>query len=77
MTRARKQLSKRTDIGRAQLRKSVRFEGGVPAQSDFRALQNARLAEEDLLQLDVEKADSISEDLPTVSALPPFCISMS
>ena len=69
MTRARKQLSKRTDIGRAQLRKSVCFEGGVPGQSDFRALQNARLAEEDLLQLDLEKEVSISEDLSTVSAL--------
>ena len=69
MTRATKQLSKRTDIGRAQLRKSIRFEGGVPGQSDFRALQNARLAEEDLLQLDLEKEVSISEDLPTVSAL--------
>ena len=69
MTRAKKQLSKRTDIGRAQLRKSVRFEGGVPRQSDFRALQNARLADEDLLQLDLEKEVLISEDLPTISAL--------
>ena len=69
MTRARKQLSKRTDIGKAQLRKSVRFEGGVPGQSDFRALQNARLADKDLLQLDLEKEVSISEDLSIVSAL--------
>ena len=36
-------------LGGHSLRKSVRFEGGVPTQSDFRALQNARLAEEDLL----------------------------
>ena len=60
MTRARKQLSKRTDIERAQLRNLV---------LDFRTLQNSRLAEEDLLQLDLEKEVSISEDLPTVSAL--------
>ena len=74
MTHARKQLSKRADIGRAQLRKSVCFDGGVPGQTDFRAIQNARLAEEDLPQLDLEKEDSISEDLPTVSAHRHFCI---
>ena len=74
MTRARKQLLKRADIGRAQLRKSVRFDGGVPGQTDFRAIQNARLAEEDLPQLDLEKEDSISEDLPTLSAHRHFCI---
>ena len=68
MTRARKQLSKRADIGRAQLRRSVRFDGGVPGQMDFRAIQNARLAEEDLPQLDLKKEDSISEELPEVSA---------
>ena len=74
MTRAKKQLAKRVDIGRAELRKSVRFEGGVPGQSDFCAIQNAGLAEEDHLELDFEKEDSISEDLPTVSALRDFCI---
>ena len=74
MTRARKQLSKRIDIGSTELRKSVCFDGGVPRQSDFRAIQNARLADKDLLQLDLEKEDSISEDLPIVSALRPFYI---
>ena len=49
MTRARKQLSKRIDIGSAELRKSVRFDGGVPRQSNFRAIQDTRLADEDLL----------------------------
>ena len=74
MTRARKQLLRRADIERAELRKSVRFDSGVPGQLDIRAIHNARLAEEDRLELDSEKEDSISEDLPTVSALPHFCI---
>ena len=73
MTRARKQLSQRVDIGRAELRKSVRFDSGVPGQLNIRAIQNARQAEEDRLQLDFEKDDSIS-DLPIVSALPYFRI---
>ena len=30
MTRAKKQLAKRSDIGSGELRKSVRFDGGVP-----------------------------------------------
>ena len=74
MTCARKQLSQTADIRRAEFRKSTRFDSGVPAQSDIRAIQNARLAEGDHLHLHSEKEDSISEDLTTVSALPHFCI---
>ena len=36
MTRAKKQLSKTSDIGSGELRKSLRFDGGVRCQSDFR-----------------------------------------
>ena len=35
MTRAKKQLSKRNDIGPGDLRKSVHFQGPFPGQSDF------------------------------------------
>ena len=67
MTRAKKQLSKRSDIGSGELRKSVHFDGGMPWQSDFRARRNARLGDEDLLEVHEDKQDSISEDLPVVS----------
>ena len=49
MTRAKKQLPKRCAIGSRKLRKLVCFDGRVHGQSDFHAIQNARLADEDLL----------------------------
>ena len=36
MTRAKKQLSKRDDMGPGDLRKSVHLQGPFPCQSDFR-----------------------------------------
>ena len=50
-----------------ELRKSVRFDGGVPWQLDSCARRNARLGDED-------KEDSISEDLPAISLVRPLCI---
>ena len=67
MTRAKKQLSKRIDIGAGELRKSVRLDGPLLGQSDFRAGWNAGVGEEDVLDENEENEDSILEDLPTVS----------
>ena len=67
MTRAKKQLSKRNDMRALELRKSVRFDGPVPWQSDFRAGRNAGLGDEDVLELHKDKEDSVPEDLPVVS----------
>ena len=67
MIRAKKQLSKTTDIGSGELRKSVLFEGRVRCQSDFRRGPNAQVGDEDLLEVHEGKEDSISEDLPAVS----------
>ena len=50
-----------------ELRKSVRHDGLVPGQSDFRAGRNAGVREEDALDIHDENEDSILEDLPTVS----------
>ena len=70
MTRARKHLSKRSDIGSGELRKSVRFAATVPCQTDYRLGLNARLGDEDLLvQVHEEKDDSVSKDLSAVSSV--------
>ena len=67
MTRAKKQLSKRIDIGVGELRKSVRLDGPLPGQSDFCVGRNAGVGEEDVLDENDENEDSILEDLRTVS----------
>ena len=67
MMHAKKQFSKRNDMGADDLRKSVRFDGPVPSQSDFRAGQNAGLGDEDVLEVHDDKYDSVVEDLPVVS----------
>ena len=67
MTCAKKQLSKRNDMGVSELRKSVLFDGPVLGQSDFRAGQYAGVGEEDVLEVHGDNKDSILEDLPTVS----------
>ena len=67
MTRAKKQLSKKNDLGGGELRKFVRHDGPVPGQSDFRAGRNAGVGEEDALNIDDDNEDSILEDLPIVS----------
>ena len=67
MMRAKKQLSKRIDIGAGELRKSVRLDGPLPGQSDFCAERNAGVGKEDVLDVHDENEDSILEDLPTVS----------
>ena len=74
MTRAKKQLSKTSDIGSGELRKSVCFAAAVPCQTDYRLGPNARLGDEDLLEVHREKDDSVSEDLRAVSSIRPFSI---
>ena len=69
MMRAKKQLSKRNDMGAAELRKSIRFDGPVPRQPDFGGGQNTGVGDEDVLEGDEEKEDSVSEDLPCGSLL--------
>ena len=51
MTRAKKQLLKRNDMGAGELRKSVCHDGPVPGPSDFRAGRNAGVGEEDALDV--------------------------
>ena len=77
MTRAKKQLSKRNDMGAGDLRKSVRFDGPVPGQANFRAGQNAEVGDEDVLEVHDDKEDSLPEDVRGVSLASPWCISMS
>ena len=67
MTRAKKQLSKRNDIGPGDLRKSVHFQGPFLGQSDFHAEQNAGLGEEDDPKAHDDNDDLIPEDLRAVS----------
>ena len=71
MTCAKKQLSKRNDMGAGELRKSVRFDDPVPGQSDFCAGRNAGVGEEDVLEVYDKKEDSLLEDLRTVSFASP------
>ena len=77
MTRAKKQLSKRNNMGAGDLRKSVRFDGPVPCQSDFRAGQNAEVGDEDILEVHDDKEDSLPKDVRALSLASPWCISMS
>ena len=74
MMHAKKQLSKRNDMEAGDLRKSVRFEGPVPSQSNFRARRNAGLGDEDVLEVHDDKEDSLPEDLHVVSLASPWCI---
>ena len=71
MTRAKKQLSKRNDIGSGELRKSICFDGLVPWQLDFHAGRNARLRDEDILEVHEDNEDSIAEDLLPISLVQP------
>ena len=71
MTRAKKQLSKRNDMGAGELRKSVHFDDPVPGQSDFRIGRNAGVGDEDILEVHNDKEDSLLEDLRTVSFASP------
>ena len=70
MSRAKKQLSKRNDMGAGEFRKFVRFDDPVPGQSDFRAGRNAGVGEEDVLEV-YDEEDSVLEDLRTVSFASP------
>ena len=54
-------------MGGGELRKSVRHDGPVPGQLDFRVGRNAGVGEEDAVDIHDENEDSILEDLPTVS----------
>ena len=74
MTRAKKQLSKRDDMGPGNFRKSMHLQDLFPGQSDFRARQNAGLGEEDVLEVHDDKDDSLPEDLRAVSLPSPSCI---
>ena len=67
MTRVKKQLLKRNNMGAGKLRKSVHHDGLVPGPSNFRAGRNAGVGEEDALDVHDQNEDSILEDLPIVS----------
>ena len=77
MTHARKQLSKRSDTGSVELRKSIRFATTASYETDYRLWSNVGVGEEDFLEVLGENDNSVSEDFPTVSAMRCFCISMS
>ena len=74
MTRARKNLSKRSDSGSAELRKSVHFAIAASCDSDYRLRSNVGVGDEDSVEVLGENEDSVSEDFPTVSAIPSFSI---
>ena len=56
-------------MGAAELRKSVRFDGLVPGQPDYGGRRNTGVGDEDVLEGDEDKEDSVPEDLPYVSLL--------
>ena len=74
ITRARKHLSKRSDTGRAELRKSVRFATAASCDTEYRLRSNVGVGDEDSVEVLGENEDSVSEDFPTVSAIPSFSI---
>ena len=74
MTRARKHLSKRSDTGSAELRKSVRFATVASCDTEYRLRSNVGVGDEDSVEVLGENEDSVSEDFPTVSAIPSFSI---
>ena len=74
MTRARKQLSKRSDTGSAELRKSVRFAAAASCETDYRLRSNVGVGDEGFLEDHGENEDSIPEDFPVVSSMRPFSI---
>ena len=74
MTRTRKHLSKRSDIGSAELRKSVRFATAASGQTDYHLRSNIGVEDEDLLEVHGKNDDSVSEDFPVVSSMRPFSI---
>ena len=74
MTCARKHLSKKSDIGSVELRKSVRFAVAASCQMDYRLGSNVGLEDKDLLEVHGEKDDPVSEDFPAVSSIRPFSI---
>ena len=69
MTRAKKQFSRRDNMGAGDLKKSVWFDGPVPSQSDSCAGQNAGLGDEDVLEVHNDKDNLVAEDLPAVSSV--------
>ena len=77
MTRARKQLLKRSDTRTAELRKLIHFATAASFETDYRLRSNVGVGEEDFLEVLGENDESVSKDFPTVSAMRCFSISMS
>ena len=77
MTRARKHLSKRSDTGSPEIRKSVRFATAPSCETDYHLQSNVGVGEEDFLEVLRDNDDSVSEDFPRVSAMRCFSIPMS
>ena len=77
MTRARKHLSKRSDSGSAERKKSVRFATAPSCETEYRLRSNVGVGEDDFLEVLGDNDDSVSEDFPAVSAMRCFSISMS
>ena len=71
---ARKHLSKRSDTGSAELWKSVRFATAASCDTEYRLRSNVGVGDEDSVEVLGENEDSVSEDFPTVSAIPSFSI---
>ena len=74
MTRAKKQLSKRSDTGSAELRKSVRFAAVASCETDYRLRSNVGVGDEGFLEVHRENEDSVPEDFLAVSSMQPFSI---
>ena len=69
MTRARKQLSKRSDSGSAESRKSVRFAAAASCEIDNRLRSNVGVGDEGFLEAHGENEDSVPEEFPVVSSI--------
>ena len=57
------------NMGAAELRKFVRFDGPLSAQPDFGGGRDTGVRDGDALEGDEEKEDSVPEDLQCVSLL--------
>ena len=77
MTHAKKHLSKRSESGSVERRKSVWFATAPSCETEYRLRSNVGVGEDDFLEVLGDNNDSVSEDFPAVSAMRCFSISMS
>ena len=74
MTRARKQLLRRSDSRSIESRKSVRFAAAASCKTDDRVRSTVGVEDEGFLEAHRENEDSVPEEFLEVSSILPFSI---